>query len=127
VFLDTSTLEPHDDQWAYPSSLGRLSPREVTRLAQRLGSVTVGVAVKRLGQPTSTRTVPEAPPIVRVRLRARVTVQGEDLTPAQHEGRVTHSEAWTASCQASCSRTLAGVSLWRLVWRRSCGAFRSFA
>jgi hypothetical protein len=40
---------------------------------------------------------------------------------------VTHSEAWTASCQASCSRTLAGVSLWRLVWRRSCGAFRSFA
>ena len=82
VFLDTSTLEPHDDQWAYLSSLGRLSPREVTRLAQRLGSVTVGVAVKRLGQPTSTRTVPEAPPIVRVRLGARVTVQGEDLTPA---------------------------------------------
>ena len=82
VFLDTSTLEPHDDQWAYLSSLGRLSPREVTRLAQRLGSVTVGVAVKRLGQPTSTRTVPQAPPIVRARLGAGVTVQGEDLTPA---------------------------------------------
>jgi len=44
--------------------------------------VTVGVAVKRLGQPTSTRTVPQAPPIVRVRLGSRVTVQGEDLTPA---------------------------------------------
>jgi len=82
VFLDTSTLEPHDDQWAYLSSLGRLSPREVTRLAQRLGSVTVGVAVKRLGQPTSTRTVPQAPPIVRARLGAGVTVEGEDLTPA---------------------------------------------
>jgi len=59
VFLDTSTLEPQDDQWAYLSSLGRLSPREVTRLAQRLGSVTVGAAVKGLGQPTSTRTVPQ--------------------------------------------------------------------
>ena len=82
VFLDTSTLEPHDDQWAYLSSLGRLSPREVTRLAQRLGSVTVGMAVRRLGQPTSTRTVPQAPPIVRVRLGAGVTVEGEDLTPA---------------------------------------------
>jgi hypothetical protein len=82
VFLDTSTLEPHDDQWAYLSSLGRLSPREVARLAQRLGSVTVGVAVKRLGQPTSTRTVPEAPPIIRARLGAGVTVEGEDLTPA---------------------------------------------
>jgi superfamily II DNA or RNA helicase len=44
--------------------------------------VSVGVAVKRLGQPTSTRTVPQAPPIVRVRLGAGVTVQGEDLTPA---------------------------------------------
>ena len=82
VFLDTSTLEPQDDQWAYLSSLGRLSPREVTRLAQRLGSVMVGAAVKRLGQPTSTRTVPQAPPIVRARLGAGVTVQGEDLTPA---------------------------------------------
>ncbi|MDQ5841530.1 MAG: helicase, partial [Chloroflexota bacterium] len=82
VFLDTSTLEPHDDQWACLSSLGRLSPREVARLAQRLGSVSVGVAVKRLGQPTSTRTVPQAPPIVRVRLGAGVTVEGEDLTPA---------------------------------------------
>jgi superfamily II DNA or RNA helicase len=82
VFLDTSTLEPHDDQWAYLSSLGRLSPREVARLAQRLGSVTVGVAVKRLGQPTSTRTVPQAPPIIRARLGAGVTVEGEDLTPA---------------------------------------------
>jgi superfamily II DNA or RNA helicase len=82
VFLDTSTLEPHDDQWAYLSSLGRLSPREVSRLAQRLGSVSVGAAVKRLGQPTSTRTVPQAPPIVRVRLGAGVTVQGADLTPA---------------------------------------------
>jgi superfamily II DNA or RNA helicase len=82
VFLDTSTLEPDDDQWAHLSSLGRLSPREVSRLAQRLGSVTVGVAVKRLGQPTSTRTVPQAPPIVRAKLGSGVTVAGEDLTPA---------------------------------------------
>ena len=82
VFLDTSTLEPHDDQWAYLSSLGRLSPREVSRLAQKLGAVSVGVAVKRLGQPTSTRTVPQAPPIVRARLGAGVTLEGEDLTPA---------------------------------------------
>lgn len=82
VFLDTSTLEPHDDQWAYLSSLGRLSPREVSRLAQKLGAVSVGAAVKRLGQPTSTRTVPQAPPIVRARLGAGVTLEGKDLTPA---------------------------------------------
>jgi len=31
VFLDTSSLEPYEDQWAYLSSLGRFSPREVSR------------------------------------------------------------------------------------------------
>ena len=82
VFLDTATLEPCDDQWVYLSSLGRLSPREVSRLAQKLGSVSVGVAVKRLGQPTSTRTVPQAPAIVHARLDAGVTIGCEDLTPA---------------------------------------------
>ena len=30
VFLDLATMEPHDDQWAYLSSLGRMSPAEVT-------------------------------------------------------------------------------------------------
>src|SRR5204863_3893006 len=33
VFLDLSTLEPHEDQWMFLSTLGRMSPREVTRLA----------------------------------------------------------------------------------------------
>ena len=44
--------------------------------------MSVGVAVRCLGQPTSTRTVPQAPPIVRARLGAGVTLEGEDLTPA---------------------------------------------
>ena len=37
VFLDLATLEPHEDQWAYLSSVARLSPREVTQFARRLG------------------------------------------------------------------------------------------
>ncbi len=39
VFLDLATLERHEDQWAYLSSLTRLSPREVAQLAKRLGQV----------------------------------------------------------------------------------------
>ena len=35
VFLDLGTLEPYDDQWAYLSTLHRLSPREVA--ARRAG------------------------------------------------------------------------------------------
>ena len=35
VFVDPGTLEPYQDQWAYLSSLGRMSPREVMRAAER--------------------------------------------------------------------------------------------
>ena len=31
VFLDLETLEPHEDQWAYLSALGRMTPQEVRR------------------------------------------------------------------------------------------------
>ena len=82
VFLDLGTLEPHADQWAYLSSLDRLTPRQVTRLADRIGTVSFGAAVDRLTAATSSRTRPPAPPVVRARLGAGVTVAGEDLTPA---------------------------------------------
>src|ERR1700728_1380607 len=82
LFLDLATLEPHDDQWAYLSSVARLSPRDVTRLAQRLGRVTVGASVKRLHAATSTRISTPNPPAVHARLGAAITVEGTDLSPA---------------------------------------------
>ena len=36
VFLDLATLEPHEDQWAFLSTLGRMSPREVPARRIRL-------------------------------------------------------------------------------------------
>ena len=82
VFLDLATLEPHDDQWAYLSSVARLSPRDVARLAQRLGAVSVGASVKRLQVPTSTRISVQASGVVHARLGAGITVEGMDLSPA---------------------------------------------
>ncbi|MGH3470300.1 MAG: TOTE conflict system archaeo-eukaryotic primase domain-containing protein, partial [Thermocrispum sp.] len=38
VFLDTASLEPHEDQWAFLSTLSRMTPREVARLAERAGT-----------------------------------------------------------------------------------------
>jgi hypothetical protein len=81
VFLDLATLEPHEDQWAYLSSLGRLTPREVTRLAQRLGQVTVGANVDRLRSPTSTRIAVQPPAAVHAAFGATITVDGADLPP----------------------------------------------
>lgn len=82
VFLDLATLEPYDDQWAYLSSVARLTPREVRRLAGKVGTVTVGPSVERLGMPSSTRTRPPVPPVVRTRLGAGVRVETDELTPA---------------------------------------------
>ena len=82
LFLDLATLEPHDDQWAYLSSVARLSPRDVARLAQRLGPVRVGSSVKGLQMATSTRISVQSPGVIHARLGAAITVEGMDLSPA---------------------------------------------
>ncbi len=82
VFLDVGTLEPHEDQWAYLSSLGRLSTKEVERLAARVATVRVGTAVDRLTPATATRTRPRAAPVVQAKLRAGISIDTAQLTPA---------------------------------------------
>jgi superfamily II DNA or RNA helicase len=82
VFLDLATLEPHEDQWAFLSTLGRMSPREVARAADKAGRVTVGADVSRIGAPVSTRTRPAPPPVIHARLDAGIRVEQGELTPA---------------------------------------------
>lgn len=82
VFLDLATLEPHQDQWTYLSSVVRLSPRDVSRLARRLGHVSVGGGVDRLRTATSTSIAVPVPPVVHAQLGATITIDGADLPPA---------------------------------------------
>ncbi len=82
VFLDLSTMEPHDDQWAFLSSLGRMSPGDVSRVARRAGQVIVGAGVDRIGTAVSTRIRVAAPPILHARLTAGIRVESGELTPA---------------------------------------------
>ena len=82
MFLDLARLEPHEDQWAFLSTLGRMTPREVTRAANRAAQVTVGTAVDRIGTPGSTRTRPPAPAVIRARLDAGIRLEQAELTPA---------------------------------------------
>jgi hypothetical protein len=81
VFLDFETLEPHKDQWAYLSTLGRISPRELSRAADRAGRVAVGSEVTRLTTPGSTQTRPAPAPVIHVQLGAGVRVEQAELTP----------------------------------------------
>jgi hypothetical protein len=82
VFLDLSTMEPHDDQWAYLSTLGKMSPREATRAAERAGKVAVGAQVSQIAVPSSTRTRPAPAPVIHARLGAGIRVESAELTPA---------------------------------------------
>jgi len=82
VFLDLATLEPHADQWSYLATLGRLSPREVERLAGRVAPPKVGVAVTGLVPATASGIRPQPAQVVRVRLAAGVAVDMAALTPA---------------------------------------------
>ena len=82
VFLDPATMEPHQDQWAYLSTLGRMTPREVTAAANRAGQVVVGAAVERIEVAGSTKTRPEFPPVIHARLGAGIRLEQPELTPA---------------------------------------------
>jgi hypothetical protein len=81
VFLDLETLEQHKDQWAYLSTLGRMTPHELRRAADRAGKVAVASEVTRLVTPSSTQTRPQAAPILHTRLGAGIRMEQAELTP----------------------------------------------
>src|SRR3954454_16419519 len=82
VFLDLSTLEPFEDQWDYLSTLERLTPREVAKLASALREPAVGRRVERAWPEKSTRTQPSPAAIVHLTLDAGVRIPGVELSPS---------------------------------------------
>jgi superfamily II DNA or RNA helicase len=82
VFLDPGALEPYRDQWAYLSALGRMTPREAGRAADKAGRVLVGSEVRRLAAVASTATRPVPAPVIHVRLGAGIRLDQAELTPA---------------------------------------------
>ena len=81
VFLDLETLEPREDQWAYLSTLGRMTPQELRRAASSAGKVAVAAEVTRLTAPSSTKTRPPAPPFLSTRLATGIRLEQAELTP----------------------------------------------
>jgi hypothetical protein len=81
LFLDLATLEPHKDQWAYLSTLGRMSPQELKRAADRAGKIAVATEVTRLVTASSTTTQPQAAAVLRARLGAGIRLEQAELAP----------------------------------------------
>jgi superfamily II DNA or RNA helicase len=82
VFLDLATLEPFEDQWDYLSTLERLTPKPVAKLAASLREPSVGSRVDRARPAMSTRTQPSPAPVVHLRLDGRVSIPGSELSPS---------------------------------------------
>ena len=82
VFLDPATFEPYEDQWAYLSSIARLSAKDVTVLSRELPDPQIGHNVRRLQLPTSSKIVPRPAAIVRATFGSRITLTATDLGPA---------------------------------------------
>jgi len=82
VFLDLSTLEPQTDQWAYLSTLGRFTPKEVALLADRATTVTTGSQVDRLGRSSAARVQPPVPPFIPATLGVGLALTRRSLPAA---------------------------------------------
>ncbi|WP_102145509.1 DEAD/DEAH box helicase [Mycobacterium hubeiense] len=82
LFLDPATLEPFDDQWAYLSSIARLSLNDVAGLARSLPDPQFGHRVRRLQLPTSSKIVPRPAAVIRATFSSRLTLTANDLGPA---------------------------------------------
>lgn len=82
VFLDLGTLEPYEDQWDYLSTLERMTPRQVTKLAGELREPAMGSRVKHARPAKATRTQPTPAPVVHLTLDGGVRIPGSELSPA---------------------------------------------
>lgn len=82
VFLDLGTLEPYEDQWDYLSTLDRMTPKQVTKLAGELREPAMGSRVKHASAAKATRTQPKPAPVVHLTLDGGVRIPGSELSPA---------------------------------------------
>lgn len=95
VFLDPTTMEPWSDQWAFLSSMARMTPEAVESLAETLRPVSAGPALSlaelaRAGGPPP-------PPVVRARLGSELSIERAGLPPAvvaglKHVGSIANPE-----------------------------------
>lgn len=95
VFLDPTTMEPWPDQWAFLSSVARMTPDAVVALAETLRPVDAGpmLSLAELAQAGG----PPPPPVVRARLGAELSIERAGLPPAvvaalKHLGSIANPE-----------------------------------
>ncbi|MDG4816986.1 hypothetical protein O7628_15935 [Micromonospora sp. WMMD956] len=82
TFLDLGTLEPYTDQWAFLSTLDRLSPGDAEHVARQAKQAVTGADVAAMSQSAATQVHPPLPPVVHAETGAGLTIDAGQLTPA---------------------------------------------
>jgi len=82
VFVDPTTLEPHADQWAFLSSLDRMSAEAVDSLASNIKDIGVGPGAATYRAPRSSRTEAKPPPTIIATEGAMLAVDRVGLPPS---------------------------------------------
>lgn len=82
AFLDLATLEPYEDQWAFLSTLDRLSPGDAEKLARQGKATAVGAEVAALSKSAATKVNPPLPAVVEAELGAGLRLATAQLNPA---------------------------------------------
>jgi superfamily II DNA or RNA helicase len=95
MFLNPATMEPWPDQWAFLSSVARMTPEAVSALAESLRPAAAGPALSLADVAASGG--PPPPPVVRARLGAMLSVERAGLPPAvvaalKHLGSIANPE-----------------------------------
>lgn len=95
TFLDPTTMEPWPDQWAFLSSVARMTPEAVKSLAETLRPVDTGPALS-LAE-LAKAGGPPPPPVVRARLGSELSIERAGLPPAvvaglKHVGSIANPE-----------------------------------
>lgn len=95
VFLDPTTMEPWPDQWAFLSSVARMTPEAVAVLAETLRPVDTGPALTFAD--LAAAGGPPPPAVIRARLGAMLSIERAGLPPAviaafKHLGSIANPE-----------------------------------
>ena len=95
LFLSPTTMQPWPDQWAFLSSVARMTPDAVESLAQTMRQVDTGPTLSLAV--LATAEGPPPPPVVRARLGAELSIERAGLPPAvvaglKHLGSIANPE-----------------------------------
>ncbi len=81
IFLNPSSLEPYEDQWAFLSVLGRLSPNAVTEIAAAIPPIGAGPEEASYRRP-STADSPKLPEEIIASVGAMISIERIGIPPA---------------------------------------------